>query len=407
MNDFSQLLSDKVNLIIENWVNAVRQDRQIESADNLSRTAIQNHIALVLEAMVTVISQYQDSEIQPIIEASWHHGVLRAAQGFDPTEIAREYRLLRQVIFATLETELLQAKSIEVFRVFRLVDATVDEAIAQCFKSYVDERLGELEQLQSQLQLNNQELTRLVRANQDNLSHLAHELKNPLTSIIGYSDLFLRQERKSSPVKDTFTNIEHIERVLRNGRHLLRLVNDALEVSRYEAGQMKLQVVPTSIRSLVDSVVEMLEPLGREKQLEIVVDCDRAPDEIFTDSLRLQQIITNLFSNALRYTQQGKVQITCEAQDSDKWVLIVRDTGIGISDEDRELIFSPYYRVSNEKKSYLPDSTGLGLAIVAQLVQLLKGKIELSSQVGIGSTFTVTFPLVISMNNEMCVLKPK
>ncbi len=198
MNDFSQLLSDKVNVITDTWVMAVRQDRQIESADKLSRTAIQNHILLVLEAMVTVISQYQNSEIQPIVEASWHHGVLRAAQGFDPTEIAREYRLLRQVIFATLETELLQATPTEVFRVFRLIDATVDEAIAQCFKSYVDERLVELEQLQSQLQLNNQELTRLVRANQDNLSHLAHELKNPLTSIIGYSDLFLRQERKST-----------------------------------------------------------------------------------------------------------------------------------------------------------------------------------------------------------------
>jgi len=374
MNDFSQLLSDKVNVITDTWVMAVRQDRQIESADKLSRTAIQNHILLVLEAMVTVISQYQNSEIQPIVEASWHHGVLRAAQGFDPTEIAREYRLLRQVIFATLETELLQATPTEVFRVFRLIDATVDEAIAQCFKSYVDERLVELEQLQSQLQLNNQELTRLVRANQDNLSHLAHELKNPLTSIIGYSDLFLRQERKSTEVKDSFTNIEHIERVLRNGRHLLRLVNDAIDVSRFEAGEMKLQIVPTSIRFLVDSVVEMLQPLVRDKQIEIVVNCDRAPDEIFTDSLRLQQIITNLVSNALRYTQEGKVQITCNSQGSDKWVLIVSDTGIGISSENQKLIFDPYYRVSNEQKSYLPDSTGLGLAIVAQLVQLLKGK---------------------------------
>ncbi len=395
MNDFSQLLSDKVNVITDTWVTAVRQDRQIESADNLSRTAIQNHILLVLEAMVTVISQHQNSAIQPLVEASWHHGVIRAAQGFDPTEIAREYRLLRQVIFATLETELLQAKPIEVVRVFRLIDATVDEAISQCFKSYVDERLGELEQLQSQLQLNNQELTRLVRANQDKLSHLAHELKNPLNSIIGYSDLLLRQERKSTEVKDTFTNIEHIERVLRNGRHLLRLVNDAIDVSRYEAGEMKLQIVPTSISFLVGSVVEMLQPLVRDKQIEIVVNCDRAPDEIRTDSLRLQQVITNLVSNALRYTEEGKVQITCESQDSDKWVLIVSDTGIGISSENQELIFNPYYRVSNDRQNYVPDSTGLGLAIVAQLVQLLKGKIELASQVGVGSTFTVTFPRAI------------
>lgn len=394
MNDFSQLLSDKVNVITDHWITAVRQDRQIESADNLSRTAIRDHIPLLLEAMVTVIFRSQESEIQPILEASWEHGVLRATQGFDPTEIVREYRLLRQVIFSTLETELLQAKPIELFRVLRLIDATVDEAISQCFKSYVDERLREIEQLHSQLQLNNQELTRLVRANQDKFSHLAHELKNPLTSIIGYSDLFLRQERKSSEVKDNFTNIEHIERVLRNGRHLLHLVNDALEVSRYQEGEMKLQVAPTSIRFLVNSVVEMLEPSVREKQLEIVVDCDRAPDEIRTDSLRLQQIITNLVSNALRYTHEGKVKLICERQDSDKWALIVSDTGIGISAENKELIFNPYYRVSNEK-AYLPESTGLGLAIVNQLVQLLKGKIELVSHVGVGSTFTVTFPLAI------------
>ena len=394
MNDFGQLLSDKINVITDNWVTAVRRDKQIESANNLPRTAIQNHIALVLEAMATVISRSQENEIQPIIEASWEHGVLRATQGFNPTEIVREYRLLRQVIFTTLETELLQAQPMEICRVFRLIDATVDEALTQCFKSYVDERQREVEQLQSQLQLNNQELSRLVRVNQNNLSHLAHELKNPLTSIIGYSDLFLRQERKSSEVKDNFTNIEHIERVLRNGRHLLHLVNDALEVSRYQEGKMKLQVAPTNVRFLVSSVVEMLEPSVREKQLHIIVDCDRAPDEIITDSLRLQQIITNLVSNALRYTHEGKVKLICERQDSDKWALIVSDTGIGISAENKELIFNPYYRVSNEK-AYLPESTGLGLAIVEQLVQLLKGKIELVSQVGVGSTFTVTFPLAI------------
>lgn len=400
MLDFSQLLLDKIDIITDDWVRAVRQDRQIESADSLPPTAIQNHIVLVLQAMATVISKYQDSEIQPILDASIHHGVLRAEQGFEPTEIAREYQLLRQVIFTILETELLQAKSPEIIRVIRLVDATIDEAIAQCFKSYVDERLRELDLVQSHLQLNNQELTRLVRANQDNLSHLAHELKNPLTSIIGYSDLFLRQERKRSEVKDTYTNLEHIERVLRNGRHLLSLVNDALEVSRYEAGKMKLQVVPTSVRFLIDNVVEMLEPAAREKQLPIIVNCDRAPDEILTDALRLQQIITNLVSNAIRYTETGNIQITSQMISDKEWELIVADTGIGITEEDQKLIFDPYYRVGDENKAYLPNSTGLGLAIVAQLIKLLQGKCELNSQVGVGSTFRITFPLAVKINLE-------
>lgn len=400
MLDFSQLLLDKIDTITDEWVTAVRQDRQIESADNLPRTAIQNHIALVLEAMVTVVSKYKDSEIQPILDASLHHGVLRAEQGFEPTEIAREYHLLRQVIFAVLETQLLQAQPIEIIRVFRLIDATIDEAIAQCFNSYVDERLKELDLVQSHLQLNNQELTRLVRANQDHLSHLAHELKNPLTSIIGYSDLFLRQERKRTEVKDTYTNLEHIERVLRHGRHLLSLVNDALEVSRYEAGKMKLQVVPTSVRFLINNVVEMLEPAAREKHLAIIVNCDRAPDEILTDALRLQQIITNLVSNAIRYTEAGNVEITSQVVGDNQWELIVTDTGIGITQEDQKLVFEPYYRVGDEKGGYLPNSTGLGLAIVSQLTKLLQGRCELTSKVGVGSTFKVIFPLSVKMNGQ-------
>jgi len=261
--------------------------------------------------MATVLSQSKNSEIQSIVQASLHHGVLRAEQGFEPTEIVREYSLLRQVIFSILEPDLLNGSPTEVIRVLRLIDAVVDEATAQCFKSYVDERLGELDQLQSQLKLTNQELTRLLRANQDNFSHLAHELKTPLTSIIGYSDLFLRQQQKNTEVKNSFANLEHIERVLRNRRQLLRLINDSLEVSRYEAGKMKLQVVPTDVCSLIKNVIEVLEPLARAKELKMVVECDRAPEQVLTDLLRLQQIVTNLASNAIRYTDSGSVKVTC------------------------------------------------------------------------------------------------
>jgi hypothetical protein len=400
MMDFSQLLLDKTDPILKNWVEAVRQDRQIESADNLPHTAIENHLSHVLAAMATVLSESQNSEIQPIVQASLHHGVLRAEQGFEPTEIAREYSLLRQVIFSTLEPDLLQSSATEVMRALRLIDAVVDEAISQCFKSYVDERLGELEQLQSQLKLTNQELTRLVRANQDNFSHLAHELKTPLTSIIGYSDLFLRRQKQNTEVKDTFTNLEHIERVLRNGRQLLRLINDSLEVSRYEAGEMKLQAVPTDVRSLIKNVIEVLEPLARAKELKMVVECDRAPDQVLTDSLRLQQIVTNLASNAIRYTDCGSVKVTCQLLADDKWAIAVSDTGVGIAPEDQAIIFDPFVQAVSPNKPHLPDSTGLGLAIVSRLVKLLQGKIELVSQVGVGSTFTVILPLAVKTSPE-------
>jgi signal transduction histidine kinase len=392
--NFSQLLLEKIDTIAKNWVEAVRRDRQISSADDLPRSAIRDHLPDVLKAMASVLSQSQDSDIESIVQNSLEHGVLRAAQGFAPTEIAREYRLLRQVIFSTLEADLLEGTVREVMRVYNLIDATIDEAIAQCFKSYVDERLQELQQLQSQANLTNQELTRLVKASQDNISQLAHELKNPLNSIIGYSELILRSSQKNTEAQDTFAHLEHIERVLRNGRQLLRLINDALEISRYSAGKMKLQPAPTDVRSLINDVFEMLKPLADAKELQMVIDCDRAPEKVLTDPLRLQQIVTNLLSNAIRYTESGTIQLTCQILSDHHWSIAVSDTGAGIAPEDQPLVFDPFFRAGNSD-TYLPDSTGLGLAIVSQLVELMQGKIELVSQVEVGSTFTVLLPLEI------------
>jgi len=396
--DFSQLLLAKTDTIAETWVEAVRQDRQIESAAELSYTAVRNQMPHVLKAMATVLSQTQDDDVKSLVQASLDHGVHRAEQGYDPAEIAREYRLLRSVIFAALDTELLQAPSAQVIRVFRRIDAVIDEAIACCFQSYSEERLREFKQLQSQLTLTNQELTRLVRANQDNLSHLAHELKNPLNSIIGYSELFLRQNRENTDLKDTLINLEHIERVCRNGRHLLRLLNDTLEISRYEAGKMQLQPKVIDPRSLIKDVREMLAPLAEQKQLQILVDCTRAPEEVRTDPLRLQQIVTNLVSNAIRYTQSGTIQVACQFVADNQWAIAFSDTGIGIEPQYQAHIFDPYFQITSSSTN--SDSNGLGLAIVSRLVKLLQGKIELVSQVGVGSTFTVILPLAVKTTEE-------
>lgn len=399
MKDFRQLLISKTKQIEEQWVDAVRHDRQISSDDDLPYIAVRDHLPQVLQAMASVLSDDDQDDMQSAIEASLIHGILRAKQGFDPAEIAREYLLLRRTIFAVLEKYLLQASSAEVIRAFHLIDVVIDEAVARCFKSYTQERLRELEQLQSRLTLNNQELTRLIRDSQDNISYLAHELKNPLNSIIGYSELFLRRQQNPQ-IKDTFANLEHIERVLANGRHLLRLINDSLEISRYESGKMKLRSARVEVRSLIANVVEVLKPMAQAKKLEMIVECDRAPTAVTTDALRLQQVLTNLISNAIRYTESGSVRVNCQTLAAEQWQIAVIDTGIGISPADQNQIFEPYYRASSNTQPQLPDSTGLGLAIVYRLVKLLQGRIELTSQVGEGSNFTVILPLAV-INDEL------
>jgi len=397
MMDFSQPLRDKIDTIVEKWVEAVSQDGQIETAKELTYKEVRDSFPIMLKAIATMLSASVDNDIKTLVDMGLEHGVLRAKQGYDAEEIAREYRLARSIIFSTLEPILLKGSSAEVIRAVRLIDTAIDEVIARCFKSYTEERLRELEDLQSQLQLNNQELTRLVRASKDNLFQLAHELKTPLNSIIGYSDLFLRQQRQNAQIKDAVPNIGHIERVLRNGRSLLHLINDALEISRYEEGKMKLQPLPTDVRALIDNAVEMVKPMAGEKDLQLVVDCDRAPEQVLTDPLRLQQIVTNLLSNAIRYTKSGEVLLACQLLPDNQWFISVTDTGIGISPENQAHIFEPYFRVVGGDSCYLPNSTGLGLAIVSCLVKLLQGKIEVNSQLGSGSTFTVTLPLQLNI----------
>lgn len=392
MIDFSQALQDKIDIIVQNWIEAVRADEQIETAKQLTYTSVRDSLPIVLQAIVTMLSQSEESDIRTLIEESLDHGTVRAKQGYDAQEIAREYRLLRRVIFDALEPELLKGSAAEVSRAYRLIDSALDEVIADCFKTYTQERFQKLQELQNHLQLTNQELTRLVRASQENLSHLAHELKTPLTSIIGYSELFLRQ-RNNSQLKDSAPNLAHIDKVLSNGRRLLRLINDTLEISRYEAGRIKLQLTATNVRSAIGTVVEIIEPLAKTKNLEIAVECDPVLDQVMTDYLRLQQIVTNLASNAIRYTQAGTITIKTELLSDKHWSICITDTGIGIASEDCDRIFMPYFRADNSLGGYIPDSTGLGLAIVARLVNLLQGKIELVSQVGVGSSFTVIFPL--------------
>jgi signal transduction histidine kinase len=393
--DFSQVLADRTDTIIDEWVIAVSQDRRIESADDLSYTAIKNHIPDVLNAMVTVLSKSQSNDFRAIVTASWEHGLLRATQGFDPEEISREYHQLRTIIFDAIQADLLEGTPTDIVRAMRLINTVIDEAIGRCFNSYVDERLRELDHLHSTLTLHNQELTRLINANQENLSLLTHDLKQPLASIIGYSDLFLRQHRKSDE-KEIYHNIEHIERVLRNGRHLLRLINDLLELSRYEAGKIKLELTSPDVCEIINNVCEMLEPLAAEKQLALVVNCQQESQKIITDAFQLQQIIINLVSNAIRYTESGDIKITSHVLDDQKWELIVADTGIGIAPENQKQIFEPYFRCPSQK-SPLPDSTGLGLTIVSRLVKLLQGEIKLVSQVGVGSSFAVILPLQIEI----------
>ena len=394
----SQVLADNIDTIMEQWIEEVRKDRRIESSVNLSDTALGDSLPQLLKSIAAVL-EHSQKDFKKIASGSLEHGHLRARQGYEADEIAQEYGLLRRIIFSVLAPYCLKGSPEEIIQIFVQINTVLDEAISLCFKTYIQDRLQELEQIQSQLTLTNQELTRLFEASKDNFSHLAHELKTPLTAVIGYSELLLRLQRNTNAEQGSL-NIRSIERVLQGGRHLLRIVNDSLELSRYEAAQIKLNLEFIDVRSVITTVSEMIEPLAQAENLQLKIDCEGAPSKVLTDFFRLQQILTNLVSNAVRYTEEGFIQISCNTLPGEKWCLAVTDTGIGITPEDEKRIFEPYSQAFFNQGRRKHEGTGLGLAIVLRLVKLLQGEIQLVSEVCVGSTFTVTFPINIQVDNE-------
>lgn len=391
MQNAGQLIGESVDAIIEQWISAVCEDREIAHAKELPSLAIRDHVPAVLKAIAQRLA-HQGDEAQPQIEqASLTHGALRAEQGFDPSEVMREYRLLRRTIFSTLRPKLLETTASAVLETTTVVNEVIDQALTLCFESYMEERLEELARLREQVTLASEEMTRLARSSQEQIAVLAHEIKTPLNSIVGYAELFLRQQQRQLREEVNLSNTDSIERVLRNGRRLLQTVNRVLDLARHEYGEVQLQTQTIEVATLLQSVSEVIEPLAQAKDLLFTVNAEQAPQQVTMDLSHLQQVLINLCSNAIRYTNQGSVQLKCIALSPQQWQIQVIDTGVGISPENQTHIFKPYFQ-ANEAGIFQRQGTGLGLAIVAQTVRLLQGDIQLTSQVGEGSIFTVTLP---------------
>ncbi|MEM8504407.1 MAG: sensor histidine kinase [Cyanobacteria bacterium P01_D01_bin.1] len=387
--DFGQLLAKQKRTIIDTWMAQVREDSRIESTQTLTYEAILDSLPGLLDAIAHLLSNPDPADVRSAIDKANIHGELRAEQGYNAGEIVREYSVLRNIIFDTLEGKLLASDPILTLRATRLIDGVLDKVIAFCLERYTDERLREVNWLYNEMMASNQELDRLVRNEQKNMAYLAHEFKSPLSCIIGYSDLFLRQQSAHSA-----PNLDFIEQVLANGRRLLAMINEALEISHNRSGQIAVNIESVEICELVAEVAMVLNTLAQQKGLSIEVDCHTDIGTMTTDQTRLRQVLTNLMSNAVRYTEDGGIKVQARRvpdQEVDVVEVAVTDTGLGIKADEQDHIFEPYYQGDAGQK--LESSTGLGLAIARQMVKLLQGSIHLSSEPNVGSTFTIVLPL--------------
>jgi signal transduction histidine kinase len=220
------------------------------------------------------------------------------------------------------------------------------------------------------------------------LANMSHELRTPLNCIIGFTQLI--HDGKVGPVSSDHK--EYLGDILTSSQHLLQLINDILDNAKIESGRMEVLVTTFPVTGVIHELTQNLAPIMSTKGLKLIRDIPDDLPPITTDRRKLLQILLNLASNAVKFTERGEIRFQCRAT-SEALQIAVSDTGIGINAKDMDLLFQPFSQIDGGLQRR-QEGTGLGLHLSQNLARLLGGVISVESEYGKGSTFTLTLPLV-------------
>ena len=219
------------------------------------------------------------------------------------------------------------------------------------------------------------------------LASMSHELRTPLNAIIGFSQVLRERMFGQLNTKQE----EYLDDILASAYHLLSLINDVLDLSKVEAGQIELEIAPFSLRDALESGVVMVRERASDDGVSVELSADPEVDPVEGDERRIRQVVFNLLANAVKFTPSGGSVDVCAARVNGEVRVSVSDTGPGVAPEDCERIFEEFQQTGAGLA--LREGTGLGLALSKRLVELHGGRIWVDSEVGTGSTFVFTLPV--------------
>ncbi|MFZ4411934.1 MAG: response regulator [Bacteroidales bacterium] len=331
---------------------------------------------------IITIPIHSDNEIIAIIS-------LATINSFDKQSI--------QLIHKILPTLSARIEGILAFHKMKKISEKLEQQNAElnAQKTELSAQSAELTEQNTELEMQKKQLNEANHLKTNFLSNMSHELRTPLNSVIALSGVLNRRLAQQIP-EEEYSYIEVIER---NGKHLLELINDILDISRIEAGYEEMEISKFSVNNLISNVVSMIHPQAEQKDIDLFYNNDDSNIIIYSDTQKCHHILQNIIANAVKFTEKGKVEVSVH-QDIDTVVFTISDTGIGI-DQNHILHIFDEFRQADGSTSRKFGGSGLGLAIAKKYALLLGGNISVNSTLGKGSEFILSLPLRYDEQNSI------
>jgi signal transduction histidine kinase len=390
--------------IVSYWKEAVDKEKEIKSSENVTYRQLIDHLPKLIEEICSLFKQEQIEVIKNKLELSARiHGRHRWEQGYDLDELLREFGLVRTVLSDFIysykkEENVYLPPEVEI-EARRIITEFINESSISSARQFAKDREMEAQQYRTELEIANRQLenanNELLQIN-ERLNALynsrllftrtaSHELRNILSAIGGATRMLGKN------VNET-TKQEMLGIIKRSITDMEALLDQLLDYSRLIAGQEQIKKDHFDIQQLAEQLRLSFEPVAGARGLAFEIAIDPSIEVILSDRLKIQRIINNLVSNAIKYTPSGKVKLSISKSDMEHFIIDVEDTGAGIETESLDRIFEEFQRAAS---SAGVRGTGLGLAITRSLVQILGGNISVSSEVNKGSRFQVILPMRI------------
>lgn len=294
----------------------------------------------------------------------------------------------REIIINSIKNNSLKEKSLKKVNEIVTVSAIVGLLLTVLFSIIIVSDYSKSQLYKKQLEIANFKTKNLLKSREQLISTVSHDLKTPLSTIVGYSELLGNSDVNT---KQSY----FIKNIKNSSEYITQLVQDLLDFSQIEAGKITIEKVPFLLPEIIDEVAKSIQTVYKQKDIDLIINVDeKLNTKIVGDPFRLKQILSNIIGNAYKFTEQGFIRISAYvAEDNDFFAITIEDSGIGIEKKNQKLVFEEFAQANeNIEKKY--GGTGLGLAICQKIISILGGKLNLESTFGEGSTFKIKLPLL-------------